>query len=394
METSHSMKRLADGAFRAVAACLNSRMQGQLRPGDTLGIWTFNNELSTGLFPLQWWPARDQEAVADSVLEFLHGQKFAKRANLDKVVPTMTSLIKESDFITILLVTSGEGDLHGTPFDDRVNGIFKASREQQQKERMPFVTVLRGRKGILTYYSVNSAQWPVEMPPLPPEFDVTKVTEKEKKLAAKPPPPTAPPLIVHGKKRDVASPEAAASAPQAAITHAAPLVIAKSPLAGTQSSAATPGPAPEPKPAPAKAVAPAPQPAPSAQLQISKAPPILISSAAPAAGTPKPAQALLPEPAPAPVAARLVPTAAKPPATTPPPASSPVVAAPPPAAPSSSTQVAVVPPPKAARRYDPLWTVASVLLGAALGAAVLWLRRPRREPRVSLITRSLERGIK
>ena len=394
METSRSMKPLADGAFSAVSASLSSQMQGQLRPGDTLGIWTFNSELNTGLFPLQWWPARGQENVAGSVLEFLHGQKFQKRANLEKVISTMTGLVRDSDLITILLVTSGDQDIHGTPFDDRINGTFKASRNQQQKARMPFVTVLRGRKGMLTDYAVNSAQWPVEMPPMPPEAQVAKVVAKEKKPAAKPPIATGPPLIFHGKKRDVAPTEAAAPAPQVASTNAAPLVIAKSPLASAQSSPTTPVPAPEPKSEPAKAVAPPPPPAPAALLQVSNAPAILNPASAAVASTPKPAQALSPEPTPAPITARVAPSEAKTPTTTALPASSPVIAAPLAAAPAAAAQSALALPSKDARRFEPLWTVAAVALGAGLAAAFFWMRRPRSGSPVSLISRSLEREIK
>jgi hypothetical protein len=35
----------------------------------------------------------------------------------------------------------------GTPFDQKINDVYAAWREVQQKERKPFVTVLRAGKG-------------------------------------------------------------------------------------------------------------------------------------------------------------------------------------------------------------------------------------------------------
>jgi hypothetical protein len=91
--------------------------------------------------------------------------------------------------------------MHGTPFDDRINGVFKTWRTQQQDTRMPFVTMLRAYKGKLTDCSVNPAPWVVELPPLPPEVQTAKTAPKPAVAPPKPTPaPTLPPLIISGKK--------------------------------------------------------------------------------------------------------------------------------------------------------------------------------------------------
>ena len=47
----------------------------------------------------------------------------------------------------MILISSGDGKIHGTPFDGPINEYSPAmTHDQQQKARMPFVTVLRARQ--------------------------------------------------------------------------------------------------------------------------------------------------------------------------------------------------------------------------------------------------------
>ena len=45
VETSASMKRCTENTRTAVNRLLYSGMSGELRPGDSIGLWTFNEEL-------------------------------------------------------------------------------------------------------------------------------------------------------------------------------------------------------------------------------------------------------------------------------------------------------------------------------------------------------------
>ena len=94
IETSRSMQRRADGALQAVKELLDSGMKGQLRAGDTLGLWTFNDELYAGEFPLQRWSPETQKAITTRALTFLREQKFEKQSSLEKVYPTLKQVIQ------------------------------------------------------------------------------------------------------------------------------------------------------------------------------------------------------------------------------------------------------------------------------------------------------------
>src|SRR5215472_6554827 len=51
VETSRAMQKREEGLKQAVTNLLGSGMRGQLQSGDTVGLWTYNNELHAGRFP-------------------------------------------------------------------------------------------------------------------------------------------------------------------------------------------------------------------------------------------------------------------------------------------------------------------------------------------------------
>ena len=218
IETSRAMQARMDGALNVVADLLTSGMGGQLRFGDTLGVWTFNEKLYAGQFPLQHWSSQGADGVTSQVVKFVRAQKYERTARPEKVLPALEGLVRSSSFITIILVTSGEEKLEGTPFDQAINDTYARWRVEQAKAQMPFATVLRAREGKITEYSVTAAPWRVQMPPLPAEFKPLAAGQEKTASRTKPekaPAPAAPPLIVHGGKpspaQDQASPGTAGS---------------------------------------------------------------------------------------------------------------------------------------------------------------------------------------
>ena len=202
VETSRSMKARGNGALNAIQDLLSTGMRGQLRKGDTLGVWTFNKELEAGLFPLQRWAPESAKAIATRVLHFLQDQKCENPPKLDQVLPLMDRVVRDSDYITVILVTSGEDKIHGTPFDEQVNNLYKSWRKQQQAAHMPILTVLRAEKGKYADYKVCQSPWSPELPALPPVLLLARTTVITPAIRpTKPsPPPSLPPLIVIGKK--------------------------------------------------------------------------------------------------------------------------------------------------------------------------------------------------
>src|SRR5436190_8781988 len=198
VNTSRAMQLRAAGVQKAITDLIGSGMGGQLRRGDTIGIWTYNEDLYTGRFPLQKWSPETKEEITLNVANFIKNQRYEKKANLEKVLPTLQKIVQASGFIAVVLVSDGDEKIHSTPFDAPINKYYSLWRDQQRKAQMPLLTVLRAQSGEITHYAMNTAPWPVEMPPLAPELKA--LIEAEKIAAQAPPKSPVPPLIISGKK--------------------------------------------------------------------------------------------------------------------------------------------------------------------------------------------------
>src|SRR4051812_17589938 len=54
-EASHAMSRRAANSIATVSNLIGSGLNGQMQSGDTLGVWTYNETLNAGKFPLAKW---------------------------------------------------------------------------------------------------------------------------------------------------------------------------------------------------------------------------------------------------------------------------------------------------------------------------------------------------
>lgn len=227
VETSRTMKDRGNAVLTAVEQLLGSGFQGQLRDGDSIGVWVFNEQLSVGQMPLQVWSKNGAKGVTARVLRFLEGQKCDNAAKFDCVEPTLKRVVEHSRFLTVILVSSGE-KIHGTPFDADVNKCYKSWRSQQQEAHMPFITALRAEKGVFVERTVVPVPWKVQLPGRPAELQVAQAAAAKAPVVPKPKPAapvqTPPPLIVTGKKTQPAllapTPTAVASSTPAAASEA------------------------------------------------------------------------------------------------------------------------------------------------------------------------------
>ena len=379
VETSRSMQRRADSVLKTVQDLLASSLSGQLRQGDTLGLWTFNEDLYAGRFPLQTWSPQAQADITSRTLTFLRAQKCEKQPNLDKVLPVLGRVINDSPRLIVILVSSGDKQMRGTPFDDRINESYQKWHDQQQKARMPFVTVLCVKNGQLTAFTVNTPPWTVQIPRLLQETQSAETVQSKlmealhKAPAPKPEtagakverPAPAPEATNSNKSLTIKPPGPAAQPAQIARTEAAPVMPDKPSLKLPPTPPPPPMPVIGPKATPALPVL-APTPRPMAIEPPKPAP------------EPKPAPATVPVPAPP--ATRQVSA----PAPVPPPSSIPT--------PPGQTATAV--PAEAVAGHRNIWIAGLVLFGVVVSFTFLLLRRSRAAPGASLITRSIEREKK
>ena len=402
VDTSFSMRNLAPSVLQTVGKLLMSDMNGNLRRGDTLGVWTFNEQLHAGRFPLQVWSPDRRQAIALRVTEFLKKQPLEKKTDLNVALTQMFQVIKNSDNIIVILFSDGDEQIRGTPFDDEINAVYREQHRKMQKAGTPFVTVLRAKGGEIVNHSVNFAPWPIDIPIFPTPYEAAQLAAAQ--ATPTNPPPTAvsaatnPPALPPSEKKVELAAEAPAVKPEvppiAVTPPAAPKPTVTAPVVETPktevAAAKLPAPAPtvvaevpkkelaEPLTAPPPKSAPPPVVAPT-----------VAKTETPATAIPQAETKPLVEPAesktektisePTPLASA---------------ASAEVQAANPPETPIPAVQTAVAVPPETFFSGKGLLIAATALLLAATGLTFLLVRRARTVSQPSLITRSMDKGGK
>ena len=181
VETSLPMSRMSKAAAETVRELIGSGVQGQMQPGDTFGLWTFNEQLSAE-FPMQQWTPAGSEKFAQDAFDYLKKKRFEKKAVLLTVLKPLSPVIKSSRAITVILISAGSEPMRGTPFDQEINSIYPVYASELREAKLPFVTILVGRNGKWVAHSVNSSLGPIQIPN-PPIVPVPVVSRPATNLA-------------------------------------------------------------------------------------------------------------------------------------------------------------------------------------------------------------------
>jgi hypothetical protein len=366
VDTSSAMRGCSNATVQGIVELMESEMRGEFRQGDTIGLWTYNNKLHPE-FPMLVWTKADKDAIVADMAAFLQERHYGKRAHLEKVMPALNQVIKNSKRITVILISDGTGSIQGTPFDKDISNLQKKYARQLRSAHLPFITVLAARDGAVFDYTINFPGL-VSIPHTAnPEMPATTnapvaaaISNPATNAPAKPRPMRSIIMVAATNLVHAAAPAPATVAAPVAPPQAPPLAVA-----------------PVSAPPPVAAVAPAPV------IQPAKA------AAAPSVRETAPPQT---RPAPPPLAARQNPE----PAGAPPPPHAPPVSVtanqqlPPPASPvARNAPVANIGPSGGAQLA--LYVMAFSLLTIAVVLVVFLVRRSRKAPQSSLITQSIDR---
>lgn len=167
-DTSSAMKRRISATQYAVERLFFSMMNGQLRPGDNIGVWAFDRKLRAGEFPLQVWLPQNDAAIASRITNFVAHQHYSRSTQFDVIMPAINTLVQRSERLTVLIFCDGADEIKGTPFDKKINNILKQNERELRKADQTYIVVLRSQLGQYTGYSVNSSAVGVSFPAFPP----------------------------------------------------------------------------------------------------------------------------------------------------------------------------------------------------------------------------------
>ena len=231
-DTSSDMKRCLPAVQKALNDMLATSLSGQLHPGDTIGVRTFDQDLHAGQFPLQHWEPDNAGMITSNITAFVGKQRYTNTTTFDALLPLLNQVVRSSEQLTVLIFCDGKGEIHGTPYDVGINQIFQQRQSEREKARLPIVIGLRSQRGQYTGCMVSFPPQPVSLtqfPPLPPPPAPPAPTPA-------PPPPVrsvaVPSLIIVGTTitNRVPPPEL-----KPALTNPPPMVITSTPAAAVAS---------------------------------------------------------------------------------------------------------------------------------------------------------------
>jgi hypothetical protein len=309
VDTSAGMRSHVNDLVQAVLKVVRTSASGQMHSGDTIGVWTFNNDLYAGSIPLQTWAPEDAEEIALRTGEFLRQQRYEKNSRFDLMLSAMSEVVKKSDkvLLTIFIMSDGKSPMKGTRFDQEINLQYLQCAKDMGRNPMPVVTVLEAKAGKVIAYTVNALPWPIVVPEL--DYSLPPVV-------AKAPAALATNAAAPVRQQQPPAKPAAPAAPQPTVATVPPATVVQ-PLATVPPPVAAPAAVPVAPPVTAVApppvmTAPVAAPRPAETLPVPVVNPLAQPASKPV--DTQPAVAALPPVAPA-AAPRSVPAAAPAPAS-------------------------------------------------------------------------------
>ncbi|HEX9048154.1 MAG TPA: hypothetical protein VF988_14100, partial [Verrucomicrobiae bacterium] len=367
-ETSPAVKKSLPATRQILEKLFAGNLQGEIQDNDDLAVWTVDQSLHPGSFPLASWDPDDAEVLRGRLNEFLGQQKFTRGASLAALQPLLNRVVKNSERLTVLIFCDSQSPLLGTPYDHGVNQIItNATARTKASVRTPFVLVLRSYHGEYLGCSVNRGL-PLNFPKFPPPpkpQPLVQVTPTPMPLTPAPGPAAATP------------PPKSVAVPAPVVTPVPALIIIGTNFSTNIAAATKSIPVPVPAPPPAPVVTNLPEPVPTNVAVVTATNPPTVAT---------PTEPVKPAPKPAPAPVVLEKTSAAPAVATAPAPTAPVA----PSTRSSSVASNAVPATASAEQGSLLpWLVAGGVLVVVVVVALTAVLRSRRA-RGSLITSSMQ----
>jgi hypothetical protein len=235
-DTSADMKKRMPAVQKALDSLFLTSFVGQLQSGDSIGVWTFDQDLRTDQLPSTIWVPEEAATIATDINSFVEKQHYANATSFSALQPWLNEVVTNSERLTVLVFFDGETAISGTPYDAGINQILQQRKAEQKKSRQPYVIVLRTQLGKYTGCTLDFPPTPVSFPDFPPLPPPPVPTNQ---------PPPAPPkrvvmqsIIMIGTNSEI-KPPPTPPAPKLEMTNPPSLAAPTNPFAETNAVSAT-----------------------------------------------------------------------------------------------------------------------------------------------------------
>ena len=163
VDTSAGMGRVAEACRRTVFELIWSGLGGYMQPGDTYGLWTFNDKVERSRLPMQVWRSNSVE-LASVASRFLRDQPYENSSHPEAALATLKPTVALVQDLVVILITDGRAPIAGTPFDAAIQAACKQRAAEARKLRQPLLVVLVARGGQWVRWSVHLPGETLDLP--------------------------------------------------------------------------------------------------------------------------------------------------------------------------------------------------------------------------------------
>jgi hypothetical protein len=136
--------------------------------GDTYGVWLVNDVNDTSL-PMEVWKQRFAVEIAARPTLAVKDRGFKGASRLDLALADATRIAQNVGDVTVIIVSNGETPFSGTPFDDEINAATARIFPEMKRAKATVNTVLVAQEGKWVAWAVNSPEFLVVLPTVPPK---------------------------------------------------------------------------------------------------------------------------------------------------------------------------------------------------------------------------------
>ncbi len=191
VDVSAGMKKLDAALGDAVFDLIYSGARSQMTNGDTYGVWLVGETNDTSASVETWKQKFAVELAAKTALR-VKESAFRGKSRLDLALKDASGVARAVGDVTVIVVSSGETEMRGTPFDSEINAAVAKIRPEMRKAGAMVNTVLVARDGRFVAWAVNSPEFLLIMPDLPPRPKRAPEPLAKAPVAAPPVAPAAP----------------------------------------------------------------------------------------------------------------------------------------------------------------------------------------------------------
>jgi len=164
VETSATSSRLDHGGRQALVDLIYTGVYGQMRTGDTFGLWSFNEQVFAGVYPMQTWDSENTMELASNAGQFLKGQRYHKKGRFEPVVQEVLGLVRGIKDVNIFIISDSEtrppADAFGPAFDRE----YAENIARLPNTKTPLITTIVGRNGSISNWLVTVGSEPIRLP--------------------------------------------------------------------------------------------------------------------------------------------------------------------------------------------------------------------------------------